>query len=75
VRKAPALRKAGVSGPLASLALEGRTLTVPLGTPLEEIERRLILETLRLTGDDKNLAAKLLDISTRTIYRKLNRES
>jgi two-component system response regulator HydG len=75
VRKAPALRAAGAHGPAAALALEGRTLNVPLGTPLEEIERRLILETLRLTGDDKNLAAKLLDISTRTIYRKLNRES
>ena len=74
VRRAPALRTAGVSGPLASLALEGRTLSVPLGTPLEEIERRLILETLRLTGDDKNLTAKLLDISARTIYRKLNQE-
>ena len=74
VRKAPAMRAAGTTGVAAALALEGRTLNVPLGTPLEEIERRLILETLRLTGDDKNLAAKLLDISARTIYRKLNRE-
>jgi two-component system response regulator HydG len=71
VRKAPGR----VPGAVATPGLEGRTLTIPLGTPFEEIERRVILETLRLTGDDKNLAAKLLDISARTIYRKLNRET
>lgn len=47
-------------------------LTVSLGTPLEEIERRLIRETLRHTHGDKALAAQLLGISTRTIYRKLD---
>jgi two-component system response regulator HydG len=52
----------------------GRTLTVPLGTPLEEIERRVIRETLRQTRGDKTLAAQLLGIATRTIYRKIDRE-
>ncbi len=46
-------------------------LTVTIGTPLEEIEGRLIRETLRHTKGDKPLAAQLLGISTRTIYRKL----
>jgi DNA-binding NtrC family response regulator len=46
-------------------------LTVTIGTPLEEIEGRLIRETLRHTKGDKSLAAQLLGISTRTIYRKL----
>jgi two-component system response regulator HydG len=46
-------------------------LSVTIGTPLEEIESRLIRETLRHTKGDKPLAAQLLGISTRTIYRKL----
>jgi two-component system response regulator HydG len=49
-------------------------LTVPLGTTLEEIERRVIRETLRQTRGDKTLAAQLLGIATRTIYRKIDRD-
>ena len=47
-------------------------LSVQLGTPLEEIERRVIRETLRFTDGDKKRAAQLLGIATRTIYRKLD---
>ncbi len=39
--------------------------------PLEEVEQRLIVETLKLTKGNKELAAKLLGIASRTIYRKL----
>ncbi len=46
-------------------------LSFPLGTPLAEVEARLIRETMKYTGGDKSLAAQLLGISTRTIYRKL----
>ncbi|HVU04758.1 MAG TPA: sigma-54 dependent transcriptional regulator [Polyangiaceae bacterium] len=46
-------------------------LTFSIGTPLEEVEGRLIRETLKHTSGDKSLAAQLLGISTRTIYRKL----
>jgi two-component system response regulator HydG len=53
----------------------GRTttpaLTFSVGTPLAEIEMRVIRETLRQTRGDKRLAAKLLGIATRTIYRRL----
>jgi two-component system, NtrC family, response regulator HydG len=49
----------------------GRQVTFSVGTPLEEIERRMILETLKFTRGDKRLAADLLGIATRTIYRKL----
>ena len=41
-------------------------------TPLSEIELRVIKETLKHTKGDKSLAAQLLGISTRTIYRKLD---
>ena len=46
-------------------------LTFAIGTPLEEVELRMIRETLRHTNGDKSLSAQLLGISTRTIYRKL----
>ncbi len=49
----------------------GRQLTFSVGTPLEEVERRMIMETLKFTRGDKRLAADLLGIATRTIYRKL----
>ena len=47
-------------------------LSFPIGTPLGEIELRVIRETLRHTKGDKSVAAQLLGISTRTIYRKLD---
>ncbi len=46
-------------------------ITVPVGTPLEDIERAVIRETLTFTKGDKKLAAQLLGIATRTIYRKI----
>ena len=48
-----------------------RVLSFPIGTPLDEVERQAIHETLRHTKGDKRLAAQLLGIATRTIYRKL----
>src|SRR3954467_15451734 len=68
VRGGGAARPAGLAG------LEGRTLSVPLGTTMEEIELRVIRETLRQTKGDKNLAAQLLGIAARTIYRKLDKD-
>jgi len=50
-------------------------LVIPIGTPMEEIERMVIHETLRHTKGDKTLAARLLGIAARTIYRKLEREA
>ena len=49
-------------------------ISFAIGTPLEEIERRMIRETLRHTDGDKRLAAQLLGIATRTIYRKLEQD-
>ncbi|NMO16999.1 sigma-54-dependent Fis family transcriptional regulator [Pyxidicoccus fallax] len=57
-------------GPLGSAG----QLIIPIGTPMEEVERRVIHETLRHTRGDKTLAARLLGIAARTIYRKLERE-
>ena len=51
-----------------------RALTFAVGTPLEEIERRVIHATLAHVGGDKRLCAQLLGIATRTIYRRLEEE-
>jgi two-component system response regulator HydG len=48
-------------------------LTVRIGTPLAEVERRLLEETLRSTKGNRTLTAKLLGIDPKTVYRKLGR--
>ena len=45
-----------------------------IGVPLGEIERRLLEETLRVTGGNKTRAAQLLGIDVRTVARKLERQ-
>ena len=50
------------------------TIAISVGTPMEEVERLVIRETLRHTRGDKTLAAQLLGIAARTIYRKLDRD-
>ncbi len=54
---------------------QASNLAFPIGTPLHEVEHALIRDTLRYTNGDKSLAAQLLGISTRTIYRKLDEAS
>jgi two-component system response regulator HydG len=49
-------------------------IVIPLGTPMEEVERIVIRRTLEQTRGDKNLAAQILGIAARTIYRKLERD-
>ncbi|MEO0630704.1 MAG: sigma-54 dependent transcriptional regulator, partial [Planctomycetota bacterium] len=41
------------------------------GTSLDQLEKRAIRETLRLTGGNRERAATLLGIGERTLYRKL----
>ena len=41
------------------------------GASLEQLEKRAIRETLRLTGGNRERAAKMLGIGERTLYRKL----
>ena len=51
---------------------EDRKLTIPFGMPLREIEKKIIIETLKRTKGDKEITANLLGITPRTIYRKMN---
>jgi len=64
---------AGPAGENAAL-MDEKTISISLGTPLEIIEKRIIEETLRHSRGDKNVASKILGISARTIYRKMEEE-
>jgi DNA-binding NtrC family response regulator len=44
---------------------------IKLGTPLAEVEARVLEETLRMTKGNKTLAARILGIDTTTVFRKL----
>ena len=52
-----------------------RSMTIPIGIPLKEVEKQLMIETLKSTKGDKRLAAKLLGVHPRTIYRFLETET
>ncbi|MEN3328577.1 MAG: hypothetical protein V7638_3384 [Acidobacteriota bacterium] len=47
-------------------------LSLPVGTPLEEVERQMIMRTLQKTKNNKTRAAELLGISLKTLHNKLN---
>jgi two-component system, NtrC family, response regulator HydG len=61
-------------GAPAGSAAAGSPIVIPAGTPMEEIERIVIRRTLEQTKGDKTLAAQILGIAARTIYRKLDRD-
>jgi two-component system response regulator HydG len=48
-----------------------KIVEVEVGTALDEIEKRVILETLAYTRGDKSRAAQILGIGRKTLYRKL----
>lgn len=51
-------------------APEAGWLTFAVGSPLSQVERRMIEATLRHCDGDRSLAANLLGISARSIYRR-----
>ena len=67
----PPLRTGPVAPGAPAIRVEGRNVVIPVGTRLEEVEQVMIERTLEETGGDKTLAAQLLGIAARTIYRKL----
>ncbi|HEX7551204.1 MAG TPA: sigma-54 dependent transcriptional regulator, partial [Candidatus Methylomirabilis sp.] len=73
--RSPLITPADLPETLTGSEQAARHLVISIGTPLEEVEDRLIEETLRYTRGDKTLAAKLLGIATRTIYRRVKGEA
>jgi len=46
-------------------------ISIRVGTRLEEVEKELLIQTLRATRGNKRRAAELLGINVRTIHRKM----
>ena len=59
---------------VSAFAESRHSLTFKIGTPLRELERKAIDITLQHTRGDKNMAARMLGIATRTIYRHLEKQ-
>jgi two-component system, NtrC family, response regulator HydG len=57
-----------------TVVLDEKRISIRLGAPLEEIEKQVIEGTLKFSKGDKNIASKILGISARTIYRKIDEE-
>ena len=50
---------------------DGTTITIRVGTPLEEVERRVTMATLAYCGHVKRKAAEVLGVSLKTLYNRL----
>ena len=48
------------------------SITLRVGCTMEDAEKEIIRRTLEFTGDNKTRAAKILDISLKTLHNKLN---
>jgi DNA-binding NtrC family response regulator len=58
---------------MQSVRPEAATLRVPLGIPIEKVEKEYILASLQRNGGNKARTAEVLGISEKTLYNKLNR--
>jgi two-component system, NtrC family, response regulator AtoC len=59
------------AGAATSPSDDGTTVTIRVGTPLEEVERRVTLATLAQCGQVKRKAADILGVSLKTLYNRL----
>ena len=60
----------GEKAPAAEPA-DPNVVRLPVGTKVREAEKALLLRTLEHTGNNKTRAAKILDISLKTLHNKL----
>lgn len=58
----------GVCRPIAETE---KTITFSVGTPMHEIERRMLFKTLAYFDNNKAKAAQALGVTTKTIYNRL----
>lgn len=54
-----------------SSVVDSDQVQMPVGTTVDEAEKRLILRTLESTGNNKTRAAEILGISLKTLHNKL----
>jgi len=53
---------------------KGGKIEIPFGSSLKDVEDLLIQRTLEATDGDKNMTAKILGITERTIYRRMDKK-
>jgi transcriptional regulator with PAS, ATPase and Fis domain len=73
ISQGPLLSITDLPSEVRPLGGEDLVFAVRAGTPIREVERRLIYRTIRLTGGNKTRAAELLGISLRALYYRLQR--
>jgi transcriptional regulator with PAS, ATPase and Fis domain len=56
-----------------AVSVMGNAVTIPVGTTLAEAEERLITATLQECNGDKEQAARMMGISSRTLYRRFSK--
>ena len=61
----------GALNPVKDYQSSDGDINISIGTSLKDVEAELISRTLKATKGDKSLAAKILGVNVRTIYRKL----
>lgn len=61
----------GLSGAVLSSSQVGNILSVQIGASIAEVEKRLIIETLKSCEGRKAEAASILGISMKTLYNRL----
>jgi two-component system response regulator AtoC len=64
-------RAAAARGPEPRTGDRNNVLTIPIGTPIAEVERRLILATLHACDGNKTKTAEVLGMSLKTLYNRL----
>jgi two-component system response regulator HydG len=67
----PGSEAGGAEPPAGAQGLGDNVFKIRVGTPLAEVEARLLEETLKLTKGNKTLAARVLGIDPKTVFRKL----
>ncbi|HLK86899.1 MAG TPA: sigma-54 dependent transcriptional regulator [Candidatus Binataceae bacterium] len=70
---APAPASAGLGAAPSAAEPASPGCELPVGQPLREVERQLILKTLEMVGNNRVRAAEILGISPKTLYNKLGR--
>jgi DNA-binding NtrC family response regulator len=68
----PDLEEPGRNEPAGEPVAAGAKLAITAGMPIREAERRLILATLDACDGNKERTAKVLQISLKTLYNRLN---
>jgi DNA-binding NtrC family response regulator len=68
----PDLEEPGRNEPAGEPIAPGAKLAITAGMPIREAERRLILATLDACDGNKERTAKVLQISLKTLYNRLN---